>query len=634
MITYKKEIDGLRGLSVLAVLFYHADFKLNFFNSDFTLLSGGFFGVDIFFVISGYLITKIINENFNSNKFSFLNFYERRVRRIFPVLFFIILSSFFLGWLFMSNDEYLNFSYSSIFTIFFQSNLWFFLKGSYLDNSATLMPLLHTWSLSVEEQFYIFFPALLIFCLKRKSINIIIFLFLFSFLMSLLATNKYPDFSFYFIFTRMWELFFGSLAYSFELKIKNNKINIYYKSVITNLSLLLIFFSLFFINDQVSHPSAITLVPILSTVFIIVFFDDLSISFKILTNKFFVYIGLISYSLYLWHYPLFAFYRIKSDFLSNQDKIEILLVTFFLSIATFFLIEKPFRNFNIIKTKLFFFLIISISLIILFFGSFIIFKKGLKERFPEEIRKIADFSYDPTFDYSKGKCFISSNVNIKNIFSDCITQPSNKKKVFLWGDSLAAQLIPGLINQYGPNNKFIIRTVEACPSYLFHENDKCKNINEIIFQELKLEKPETLVIAGSWGQDQDKLDHDILNLEKTFKLINDLNINKVVVFGPVVRWNKPPKKIIIKHYQKKRNIPDFLEVKNFDKLIEFEIYLKNLTKKNNFTYISHLEKLCDLKLKSCKYFIDGNPEDLIYWDENHFTHNGSIYFIKSVFNFL
>ena len=101
MNTYKKEIDGLRGLSVLAVLFYHADFKLNFFNSDFTLLSGGFFGVDIFFVISGYLITKIINENFNSNKFSFLNFYERRVRRIFPVFFLIILSSFFLGRLFM-----------------------------------------------------------------------------------------------------------------------------------------------------------------------------------------------------------------------------------------------------------------------------------------------------------------------------------------------------------------------------------------------------------------------------------------------------------------------------------------------------------------------------------------------------
>jgi len=181
---YRPEIDGLRAIAVFSVVFYHADFNFYINGISYKFFKGGFLGVDIFFVISGYLITYLILENARKNKFSFKDFYERRARRLLPTLFLVITSSLFLGWLFMMPNQLKNLSGSSLSSLLFVSNFWFLAKESYFADISSLKPLLHTWSLSVEEQFYLIFPPFLYFLYKKK-INSIKLIFTFVILGSL-----------------------------------------------------------------------------------------------------------------------------------------------------------------------------------------------------------------------------------------------------------------------------------------------------------------------------------------------------------------------------------------------------------------------------------------------------------------
>ena len=252
-----------------------------------------------------------------------------------------------------------------------------FLNGSYLDSPSELMPLLHTWSLSVEEQFYIFFPALLIFLYKRNKYFIFLsILILTSFLFSIIGSYKFFDLNFYFIFSRIWELLIGSITFFLSNHIISKKLVKINNDFIFILSLFFLFFSIIFFDEKIKHPSYFTLIPVLSVAFIILFSKDGTIVINFLKSKILVYFGLISYSFYLWHFPLLAFNRVKSAPLSNFDKFETLLLSLFLSILTYFFIEKPFRNFSIIKTKLFFDNNTSFFTIFIL-SSFVITSKGL-----------------------------------------------------------------------------------------------------------------------------------------------------------------------------------------------------------------------------------------------------------------
>ena len=209
---YRPEIDGLRAIAVVAVIIFHA--KLSF--QGFNILPGGFFGVDIFFVISGFLITSIIiNELELKGSFSFLNFYERRSRRILPMLMIVSLTSFIAGYAIIQSQHLIQFSQSSISSILFISNIYFYISGiAYDAQSSLLIPLLHTWSLSVEEQFYIIFPILLtlLFYFKKNIIKYLFILFVFSLISSELLSRHNQELNFYILSSRIWELLAGSLC--------------------------------------------------------------------------------------------------------------------------------------------------------------------------------------------------------------------------------------------------------------------------------------------------------------------------------------------------------------------------------------------------------------------------------------
>ena len=358
---YRKEIDGLRALAVIPVVLYHAGFEL---------FSGGFLGVDVFFVISGYLITTIILEDFDNNDFSILKFYQRRIRRILPVLILVIIFCSFLSFILMTRTEIGIFSKSVISTIFFLSNLFFWKTSPYFQSESELIPLLHTWSLSIEEQFYLFFPLLLIFINKINSKYIfitILFGTVISFLICIyLAFKTSGVFNFYFTFSRVWEIGVGCLT-ACLIKNYRNKNYIKLNSTLSFLGILLILFSFIFLSKDQSHPSIFTLIPVIGTILIIVFADEGTLVKKILSTKILVFIGLISYSLYLWHHPLFVFSRLYSDYDNFLLKIVLIIISVILSILSYYYVEKRFRDKKKINTKTVYKLIFTLILILLSF---------------------------------------------------------------------------------------------------------------------------------------------------------------------------------------------------------------------------------------------------------------------------
>jgi peptidoglycan/LPS O-acetylase OafA/YrhL len=357
---YRKEIDGLRALAIMPVIFFHADFEV--FNK-------GFIGVDIFFVISGYLITTLIIKNLINKNFSIKIFFERRARRILPALYLVIIVTIPFSWILLSRDELSSYLKSLTATTFFLSNFFFWKETPYFASEADLKPLLHTWSLSIEEQFYIFFPFLLIFIWKFKKeliIYVLQVIFVASLFLCFWGLTKAPNANFYFTLTRIWELCIGAIAAYLIIK---NRFS--FSTVLNNIlslsGFLIIIYSIFFYNfHAIQIPTAVF--PVIGSTLIIIFANKDTLIGKFLSIKIFVGIGIVSYSLYLWHYPIFAFIKNYSNEINLQLKFLIITISFLLSIFSYKFVEKPFRNNNIVSLKSFINLIACTTLFFIIFS--------------------------------------------------------------------------------------------------------------------------------------------------------------------------------------------------------------------------------------------------------------------------
>ncbi len=379
---YRPEIDGLRTVAVLLVIFFHA--KLDFFK-------GGFVGVDIFFVISGYLITSIIYKEKINQNFSFISFYDRRIRRIFPMIFFLLLITSIVSFFVYSPNELKNFSQSIVSSVTYTSNIYFFNKTGYFSGNLNTSPLIHTWSLAVEEQFYIFFPLILslIISFKEKIIKFIIISLAFASFISIFFFVNVEDFNFFMASSRVWELLAGSfLALNRKrlLAKLNNKTS---SNLFSLAGFIMILWSAVYFDKSTFHPGFITIVPVLGTLLVIEFSDKHNFLGKILSNNFIVHLGLLSYSAYLIHQPLFVFVEeiYKTD-LSVSVYIFLTILTFVFSHFTYIYIESPFRNKNVYSRKFIFKSGFSISMIFISIGLFGHFSKGFPNRYSENQFKI------------------------------------------------------------------------------------------------------------------------------------------------------------------------------------------------------------------------------------------------------
>tara|TARA_B100000886_G_scaffold240683_1_gene168812 strand:+ start:315 stop:2306 length:1992 start_codon:yes stop_codon:yes gene_type:complete len=451
-LTYRPELDGLRAIAVGAVVLYHAQITI-FGHQPF---KGGFIGVDIFFVISGYLITSIIlKELITTGSFSFKHFYERRIRRIIPVLLFVMLVSLPFAWMYLLPSNLIDFLKSILYSLGFSSNFYFWYSGQqYGAESGLLKPFLHIWSLSVEEQYYILFPIVLLISFKYLK-KYLIYIFTLGFFVSLgladWGSKNHPSFNFYILPTRGWELLAGSIIAYFEIikgKRSENKI---LNLLLPSLGLLLIGHSILFFNDRIFHPSFYTLSPIIGVCLIIWFSNKDELITKILSTKIFVAIGLISYSLYLWHYPIFVFARI-TEIIQGSIFIKLLLIiiTFILSTFSYYFIERTARDkknkFKIVFLNIFlvyFFLVIS---------SFIV------------LNKIPNYLEKNVITKFKSNLLKKDCIKINDSYLKCSTDfKKNKKKIYLVGDSHIGFLSLDLKNRIIKNDYEVnIITQDLC----------------------------------------------------------------------------------------------------------------------------------------------------------------------------
>lgn len=330
---YRREIDGLRAIAVLPVILFHGGISS---------FSGGYVGVDVFFVISGYLITTLIINDLLHDKFSIWEFYERRARRILPALFVVMLACvpFAMNWMIPSQRK--DFFESLIAVNLFASNWLFWSEDDYFGLASELKPLLHTWSLAVEEQFYIVFPLFLIFTM-RKSRRLpwwpLIGIVLLSFILCVWAVRIQPTSAFYLPVFRVWELGAGALVAFFLIKAPGTR-----SEIGASFGLFALILSIFVLKPETAFPSEWALLPVLGTCAIILFAQQGTVVARLLSLRPIVFIGLISYSAYLWHQPIFAFAQIKLGVISPILTTGLIATTFIFSILSWRFVEQPVRN--------------------------------------------------------------------------------------------------------------------------------------------------------------------------------------------------------------------------------------------------------------------------------------------------
>jgi len=385
---YRKEIDGLRALAVLPVILFHAGFEW---------FSGGYVGVDVFFVISGYLITTIIISEMAQSRFSIVNFYERRARRILPALFFVMLACLPFAWLWLIPSDLKDFGQSLVAVSTFSSNILFWSESGYFDINTDLKPLLHTWSLAVEEQYYILFPIFLLMT-WRMGIKWILIILLFTFIGSLAlaqwgAFNR-PGANFYLLPTRGWELLIGVFV-AFYLKYNSNLKSHFCNQVLSLLGFCMVIYSIVAFDDDTPFPSLYALIPTVGTGLLILSAVPNTLVHSFLGLRPLVGIGLLSYSAYLWHQPILAFARHR--FLGDVSDLLLLGLCVASIVMAWFswkFIEAPFRNKRKINRRAIFTLSAVGMLGFVSVGTFIHFTNGL-ERF-----KVASYSEQQSRNYT------------------------------------------------------------------------------------------------------------------------------------------------------------------------------------------------------------------------------------------
>lgn len=622
-VNYRPEIDSLRAISIIAVIIYHA--QINFLGYPF--LPGGYLGVDIFFLISGYLITSIIFNDLKKNKFSFTFFYIRRARRILPALIFLLLCTLPFAWIFLQPASLVDFVNSILFSLGFSSNFYFYNTGlEYGAISGLLKPLLHTWSLAVEEQFYILFPLLLvtIFLFYKNLINILlIVLFFLSLIFAEYFSKINPNLNFYILPSRVWEILAGSLILLLENKIKPTN---FQSNLMSIFGLVLILISFFKIHEIIPTPTLKNLIPIIGASLIIIFFNKNSFISYFLTNRILVSIGLISYSLYLWHYPIFSFIRQTRLAVGPLDYILVAICIFLISIFSYFIIEKPFRKKNYISDKFFFKIILIFVLIFCSISIFIIKNNGYTDRYPN----YNNFNVD----YQK---YLNDFRILKYEFGNPQFNYPNKKNILIIGNSHARNTFNALkFNEklYDNYEFSIIDSQTHCIINIFNKFELCeglklKNSLKKIFKE-----SEIIIISSKFELNEVKYIELIVNLAKK------KNKEIILTTNEPSFYFKDYLTIVDNFYIKNNRLPNEFETrlieKEYFKNLEENINLKDInseiykiSQKMNTTLLDKSNLICSDELKRCKFLTLEN--DKIIFDSNHYSTNGAKYLGKIMF---
>lgn len=462
--SYRPDIDGLRALAVLAVLAYHAAPAR---------LPGGFVGVDVFFVISGFLITRIIVKGMESGAFSLWTFYARRARRIFPALIVVLLVTLGIGWVLLLPEEWERLGAHVVAGAFFSSNLLLFSESGYFDNESRFKPLLHLWSLGVEEQFYLIWPLLLlcIWKLPRYRMALGALLALASFVSCLYATQANPTAAFYLPFNRFWELWVGALLGIFKLRHEVTSVGFRLnettaadtlaKSIVSMLGLGLIVGSMIVLSNTDPFPGWRALLPVTGTALVIAAGQRAWVNKKLLSNRVVVYIGLISYPLYLWHWPLMSYIDIYEPEKPELRRLLLglaLFIAFIAAMLTYHFLERPLQRKTLkwaaVRTTF------AVGLVAIV-GGVVFVANG----FPSRLQGLANSAPSSEFVWSfwtNRTCLEKYPFEERQGWFFCMQNKEGEASVILLGDSHSNHLYPGLATHPELKHQTIL-SIGTCP---------------------------------------------------------------------------------------------------------------------------------------------------------------------------
>ena len=488
---YRTDIDGLRAVSILAVMCFH--FGLPAF--------GGYVGVDVFFVISGYVITLSLLGDLVAGKFSILAFYERRVRRIFPALIFTFILCWLAAWLLFLPADFLDFSNSLLSSATFVSNIYFWKNSGYFDTSAQLRPLLHTWSLSVEEQFYVFMPIAVYLThrfLRARWLLAFVPVLLASFALSAFATYTAPTANFFVLPTRAWELLLGALLVFAHLPAARGRI----AEALALCGAALIAFAIVAYSDATPFPGVSALAPCVGAVLLIYAGTHAQTSVgRLLTLPPIVFIGKISYSLYLVHWSIIVFTRHAT--LREPTDLQIVLIavaSFALATFSWAVIERPFRwpKKRIPRARLLFGGAGAMALAALV-GATGVLLHGIPGRLSGPVQQA---QIDPDT-WMTGVCFLLDDQDYRAWNADrCRRTSGYGENALLWGDSFAAHYVPGLIaNADNLTANVFQYTAAGCPpvlSYYSYARPNCQKFNAHVLEIIPRYDIKTVVMAARW----------------------------------------------------------------------------------------------------------------------------------------
>lgn len=515
---YRKDIDGLRAIAVLSVIFFHLNPAW---------ASGGFVGVDLFFVISGYLITGQIRKDLADNVFSVKHFYLRRIRRIAPPLLAMLVTVSFAAWLILKPEDIRSFAYSLVVQPLSLQNFVFLSEGNYFRGSET-KALLHTWSLAVEEQFYLFWPLLLL-LLKRWTFKpllaVICVIVAVSFYLSVTMTVSAPNAAFYLIITRAWELGLGGLAALIhEHKWQQSRLSARQYEVLSWFSVAALGYAIFYINTDMPFPGKIAVIPVLATFFVVLCGSAAQTGVsKILSLPWLVKIGLISYPLYLWHWPVLVFMNHLQ--IKSTDIVPLIcfwVITLGLAYASYRWLEIPIRRKAWLASPR-----SLLTTVALFFGILTVFSihveltDGASYRFDE---KASAFLTAGIRSYTK-RCDISARLSDpRSPICKLREEVSDQRKLLLWGNSHASMLIPMLKQLAEENRTSLYVNTRNCRPLV--EPAACHaDVHANIMAKIKKEAIGSVLLASSW----DSIDNPTLEAQLTHT-VSSLSLQNVSVW--------------------------------------------------------------------------------------------------------
>ena len=633
-LTYRADIDGLRAVAILAVLAFHAFPKA---------VPGGFYGVDAFFVISGYLIGGIILRQLEQGRFRFLDFYGRRIRRIFPALLVVLATTLVVGWFTLLPQEYVALGRHIAAAAAFASNFLLWTETGYFDPAIDTKPLMHLWSLGVEEQFYIVWPLLLLVATRmlRNALPLIAFLAVVSFGLMLATVNNDAAAAFYLPIFRFWELMLGSILAAMGTSSQgwslSNAMTLrltgHLREGIAVLGMGMLLVAMALPEAARTAMGFWALIPTLGCVFAIAAGPSTWVNRIILGNGVARRIGLISYPLYLWHWPLLSFAHIiqgppilpaaggtAGEHPSLSWQLGAVVASFVLATLTYLLVERPLRFGRHTRPKT-----IGLCLAMIAVGCMgyvVQLQDGFRQRMPEILRHgTTDFKTA----WRYGRCHLDPIVGHLPYADECFDR-SRRPSVVLWGDSLSAALYPGFKHYLEPLG-YGLTQLSGCPPILGFDRltwKQCPEMTESEIATIIELKPDILVLIANWPEA--RLD----GLQETIERLRRNGVENIVLLGPMPYWRGSFPRVVLSYIVKHGGQIPPTRLPFGDVVINpaLDSRVRDIAQATNIRFVSIYDALCNQD--GCLTGIGDTKEDVMVFDRVHLTVEGSLFLVKRI----